>query len=116
MGAPADMMKKKMKEGLSKEEINEYRETFNRFDADGNGSIDAEELGKLIRVLGLNPSDGEVDQLRKEIDEDESGDIDFEEFLELMNSTTLRKMQAVDERESRLRVALQRLEGPDGTI
>ena len=38
----------------------------------------------------LNPSDGEVDQLRKEIDEDESGDIDFEEFLELMNSTTLR--------------------------
>ena len=71
------MMKKKMKEGLSKEEvleieivqfqekrllplskstqwsqINEYRETFNRFDADGNGSIDAEELGKLIRVLG----------------------------------------------------------------
>ena len=33
-------------------QINEYRETFNRFDADGNGSIDAEELGKLIRVLG----------------------------------------------------------------
>ena len=33
-------------------QIGEYRSTFNRFDADGNGSIDAEELGKLIRVLG----------------------------------------------------------------
>ena len=38
----------------------------------------------------LNPSDAEVDQLKKEIDEDDSGDIDFDEFLELMNSTTLR--------------------------
>ena len=40
--------------------------------------------------LSLNPSDAEVDQLKKEIDEDDSGDIDFDEFLELMNSTTLR--------------------------
>ena len=30
----------------------EYRETFDKFDADGSGSIDAQELGKLIRVLG----------------------------------------------------------------
>ena len=33
-------------------QIAEYKATFDRFDADGNGSIDAEELGKLIRVLG----------------------------------------------------------------
>ena len=45
---------------------------------------------QITFLFRLNPSDGEVDQLRKEIDEDESGDIDFEEFLELMNSTTLR--------------------------
>ena len=85
----------------------------------------------------MNPSDAEVDTLKKEIDEDDSGDIDFQEFLELMNSTTLRyksslndpdkrtgssvvifessrlglllsrNMQAVDDRESRLRTALQ---------
>ena len=42
----------------------------------------------------LNPSDAEVDQLKKEIDEDDSGDIDFDEFLELMNSTTLRYVSA----------------------
>ena len=40
--------------------------------------------------LRLNPSDAEVEALKKEIDEDESGDIDFKEFCELMNSTTLR--------------------------
>ena len=38
----------------------------------------------------LNPSDAEVEALKKEIDEDDSGDIDFKEFCELMNSTTLR--------------------------
>ena len=44
----------------------------------------------------LNPSDAEVDQLKKEIDEDDSGDIDFDEFLELMNSTTLRYVGSDD--------------------
>ena len=33
-------------------QVAEYRATFSRFDADGSGNIDAEELGKLIRVLG----------------------------------------------------------------
>ena len=32
-------------------QVEEYKATFNRFDADGSGSIDAEELGKLIREL-----------------------------------------------------------------
>ena len=31
----------------------------------------------------LNPSDAEVEALKKEIDEDDSGDIDFQEFCEV---------------------------------
>ena len=51
-------------------------------------------VGQAVRnntlFFRLNPSDIEVEALKKEIDEDESGDIDFKEFCELMNSTTLR--------------------------
>ena len=51
--APADVLvAKQMKEGLSQGEIDEYRETFNKFDTDKGGTIDTKELGKLVRVLG----------------------------------------------------------------
>ena len=46
------LVKKKVKEGLTKQEIEDYKETFDKFDADGGGTIDSQELGKLIRVLG----------------------------------------------------------------
>ena len=38
----------------------------------------------------MNPTDDEVEQIKLEIDEDGSGEIDFEEFLEIMNCKTLR--------------------------
>ena len=38
----------------------------------------------------LNPTDDEVETIKREIDEDESGEIDFPEFLEIMNCRTLR--------------------------
>ena len=46
------LVKKKAKEGLTKQEIEDYKATFDKFDADGGGTIDSQELGKLIRVLG----------------------------------------------------------------
>ena len=51
--APADVIvAKQVKDGLTKEEIEEYKETFDKFDSDKGGTIDAKELGKLVRVLG----------------------------------------------------------------
>ena len=43
---------RKVKDGLSEDELAAYKATFKKFDTDGGGSIDADELGKLIRVLG----------------------------------------------------------------
>ena len=51
--APKEVsIQKKIKEGLTEKELEDYRQTFNRFDADGGGTIDSDELGTLIRVLG----------------------------------------------------------------
>jgi calmodulin len=38
----------------------EAKELFSLFDRDGNGTIDARELGTLIRSLGENPTETEV--------------------------------------------------------
>ena len=51
--APQNMMLAiHMKEGLTEEEIEEYRETYEKFDGDGSGTIDTKELGNLVRGLG----------------------------------------------------------------
>ena len=44
----------------------------------------------IVNLVRLNPSDDEVEILTKEIDNDESGEIEFQEFLTMMNSKTLR--------------------------
>ena len=44
---------KKKNDGLTQQELADYRRVFNKFDKDSGGSIDADELGTLIRVLGF---------------------------------------------------------------
>ena len=45
---------------------------------------------KITQHSRLNPTDEEVDTLRQEIDADDSGVVEFKEFLRLMSSETLR--------------------------
>ncbi|GMI26760.1 hypothetical protein TeGR_g8569 [Tetraparma gracilis] len=65
-------------------EVDEFREIFDLFDSDGGGSIDASELGSVMRTLGKHPSEEELVKLVKQIDEDGSGEIEFDEFLTLL--------------------------------
>ena len=44
----------------------------------------------MSSLISLNPTDEEVEELKNEIDEDGDGEIDFDEFLKIMNSTKLR--------------------------
>lgn len=73
-----------MVEGLTEEQISDFREAFSLFDKDGDGSISARELGIVLRSLGQNPTEKELSELINDIDEDSSGTIDFAEFLNLM--------------------------------
>ena len=41
---------RKKNEGLTQQEVADYKRVFNKFDKDKGGSIDADELGKLVRV------------------------------------------------------------------
>ena len=48
----------------------ELREAFSLFDKDGDGCINARELGTVMRSLGQNPSATELAQMIKEVDVD----------------------------------------------
>ena len=63
------------------------RQIFDRYDDDGSGEIDAEELGQIFEVLGQPMEEGALMVLVQEIDVDGSGLIDFEEFLQVAKST-----------------------------
>ncbi|KAL4966327.1 uncharacterized protein BDV14DRAFT_171428 [Aspergillus stella-maris] len=89
-----------MADNLTKEEIDQFREVFSVFDKDGNGDIDAQELGEVMRSLGQAPTDAELQDIIDELDVDRTGTIDFEEFLILMS----RKVRDADP-EAELRSA-----------
>ena len=57
---------------------------FENFDADHDGTISAKELGTVMRQLGHNPSDAELKAMVREVDQDNDGEINFEEFLGMM--------------------------------
>ena len=52
-------------------------------DKDGGGSLSADEVKQLMELLGMKLKQDDVDQMIAEIDADGSGQIDFEEFLEV---------------------------------
>ncbi|KAF9019171.1 hypothetical protein BGZ52_003655 [Haplosporangium bisporale] len=62
----------------------EYREGFNLFDRKGNGTIDTESVGDLLRALGQNPTNAEVEQLTAQADPTGSRSIGFDTFLRIL--------------------------------
>ena len=55
-----------MSEQLTEEQISEFKEAFELFDEDGGGSISADELGHVLRMLGQDPSEEDLQTMRKE--------------------------------------------------
>ena len=48
---------------FSEEDKETIRNAFYLFDRDGNGTISADELGTLLRTLGQEPSEAEVEEI-----------------------------------------------------
>ena len=69
---------------LSTPELGTARQIFFNLDKDGSGSIDAEELGGVMRTLGQTPTEEEIKELIKSVDEgDCDGKIQLREFFTL---------------------------------
>jgi calmodulin len=50
--------------------ITEFKEAFSLFDKDGDGTISCKELGTVMRSLGQNPTEAELQDMVNEVDTD----------------------------------------------
>ena len=57
---------------------------FNLCFKDKSGIISSKQLRRLLRTLGHNPGDDELRALVNQVDMDENGKIDFNEFIILV--------------------------------
>mmetsp|Transcript_7526 Transcript_7526/g.11167 ORF Transcript_7526/g.11167 Transcript_7526/m.11167 type:complete len:172 (-) Transcript_7526:19-534(-) len=69
---------------LTEEQKQEIREAFELFDTDKNSAIDSHELKVAMRALGFPAQSEEIKQLMAEYDEDETGQITFQQFQQIM--------------------------------
>lgn len=72
---------------FSDEEIAKLKECFGALDDDGSGSIGIDELEEPLIGLGFADSRDEVLKMIQDVDEDGSGLIEFEEFLQIIKNS-----------------------------
>lgn len=62
----------------TQEEMDEYKDAFALFDNEGDGKIESDQIGRLLRSLNLNPNDEDIVKIEKEVG---NRRVKFEEFL-----------------------------------
>merc|ERR1711973_171677 len=70
---------------LTENQVSELKEVFTLFDRDEDGFITTSELQTVLRSLGQDPTDVELQDLVNDVDSDQDGSIDFPEFLAMMS-------------------------------
>ena len=73
-----------MADQLTEEQIAEFKEAFSLFDKDGDGTITTKELGTVMRSLGQNPTEAELQDLVSQVEADQGATITLTQFLGIM--------------------------------
>jgi len=73
-----------MPDHLKCEQIGSYQDAFSKFDSDADGVVTSVEVGQIMRSIGQNPSEAEIQDMVNTVDKDGTGNIDFPEFLLMM--------------------------------
>ncbi len=76
--------RRRQRHELSEEQKQEIKEAFDLFDTDKTGTIDYHELKVAMRALGFDVKKQEVLNLMREYDRENSGQIEYQDFLEIM--------------------------------
>ncbi|XP_035910149.1 troponin C, isoallergen Bla g 6.0101-like isoform X1 [Anopheles stephensi] len=74
------------KQELSKDQLKVLRDAFNAFDKEKTGSISTDVVGTILELLGHKLSEEELEEVIEEYDEDESGQLEFDEFVALASN------------------------------
>ena len=83
---------------IPEDKIAEYKESFDMFDKDRNGTISVNEIVKIMKNFGYPIKKEEARKMVEEIDSSGDGELDFDEFVYLMEKQT----KYVDETDEEL--------------
>ena len=72
---------------IPEDKLHEYKEAFDMFDKSKKGTISATDITKIMKNFGYPISRKEVEGMIAEIDTSGDGELDFEEFVTLMQKT-----------------------------
>ncbi|KAF9173213.1 hypothetical protein BGX21_004456 [Mortierella sp. AD011] len=87
----ANRLIKNKSANFSEEEVASFKECFDAFDRNGDGSISASELRSLLRIVGAKYGGSAVGDTMAEFDTNHDQHIDFNEFLMLVDKLTKNK-------------------------
>ncbi len=62
------------------------RAAFSYFDKDGSGTISREELRLCLQSDDFTLKDDEIDNLLNGVDANDDGEVDYDEFIAMMNA------------------------------
>ena len=93
--AQEDELEERIKEFASDKELSDhtienYRRVFHMLDVDHGGTIEEDELRAGLKSIGRNPTTAQLRLYMREVDEDDSGEIDLAEFVEFMTNMKLK--------------------------
>jgi len=87
--------------GLDEEQLGILRSAFDAFDAEKRGAISLETTGIILNMMGFFMNTDELASVVKDLDEDKSGQLEFDEFV------TLSARFLIDEDEDTFKLELK---------
>ncbi|CAF2154603.1 unnamed protein product [Rotaria magnacalcarata] len=72
-------------EKFSDEQLTEFRELFDMFDKDNQEMLTLQTLVSVMKTVGHSPTESDMIDLMRDIDIDNSGTIDFYEFVNVIS-------------------------------
>ena len=75
-------------EYITEEQRKDFQDIFDQFDKDKDGKISGKELQNAMFSMGQNPTDDEINEMMREVDLNQDGKIDFDEFMILMTKSS----------------------------
>jgi len=95
-----------MADYITEDKINQFKRAFSKFDKGNSGLIKSKLLGNILRCLGMNPTEAELQDMINEVDKDGTGLLNFPNFLYMMA-----KKENDEEAEDEIREAFKVFDG-----